>query len=450
MADGNDLIEFTSVNVDRGSATELTHLKRRTDNFEEVRNIPNLPHDKDYHMFICYTQDNAEDVRIIVKNLEREGIKCCYHERDFLPGQQVIRNIHDSINRSMSILVVLSEKFVQSGYGKHEIEQALHASIDQEYTIIPIKIEQCDVPKLLKHFTYIDATSVEATERHLKILDAFIWNESNGFTLEFPLSRCETCCRWFSLSRIKFLFDEASRRRIRKHDFEISDELLDEIQTIVSDSVYIKYAHIVNKFTRLTTFVFLLMILLFIVVLITIFQYTLEPTMNKKKVATVGEVFGYGFLSLFILWLCVIIVHNCGSIGNFKRWKGMTRGLKERSRANLKWTLWKKINSKFAESKRLVIIFRDTTVLIMRYDFKPCQDLFMHRCNINESLKKKMLPTESLRAYANRLFRNYMKENIEMLSVKSETFGRHTMENGAKCLCELVEHSILLQENIDP
>ncbi|XP_045166020.2 uncharacterized protein LOC123529661 [Mercenaria mercenaria] len=458
MANGYDLNEFTCVNVDKVEDTEINHLERRIHSEKEDWNIPNLPHTKDYHMFISYIQDNAEDVRLIVDNLEREGIKCCYHERDFLPGQQVIGNIHDSINRSMSILVVLSEKFVQSRFCMHEIEQALHASINQNYTIIPIKIEQCDVPEILKNFTYINATSVDAREMHIQIIDAFVWNvwhrdqnvENNGFTLEFPLTKYKIGCRWLSLSRFKLLFDDTSRRKIRRNGFKVSDEHLDDIQKIVSNSVYVKYAHIFNMFGRLTALVFFMLLLLYVAVFITTVEYTFEPTMNKVKTITAARALDYGILTVFLLWLSVMLIHLCGLTGRFRRWKGMTYYLIERSRASLKRAVWKNINSRYAESKKLIIIFRDAKLLIVRYDFKPCQDLFMRRCNINETLKKKMLPTESLRAYVHRIFRNYMQENIEMLSVQSESFGRHTMVNGAKCLCQLVEDSVLLEENSDP
>jgi hypothetical protein len=60
-----------------------------------------------------------------------------------------------------------------------------------------------------------------------------------------------------------------------------------------------------------------------------IMEQSFKPTVDKQ-LATVQHGILYGLLSMFILWLCVIIVHTCGSLGNFKRWKGMTKGLKQR------------------------------------------------------------------------------------------------------------------------
>lgn len=175
MADGLELRRAPCIDVstDFNSATnDIIQIESN----EAVRSldIPTLPHNKDNHLFICYIQDNASEVRTIVDNLEREGLKCCYHERDFLPGQQVIGNIHEAIEKSMSILVVLSENFVQSRFCLHEIEQALHARISQGYNVIPIKIEPCNVPVSLENITFIDAENVPVGEMHRKIQDAFL------------------------------------------------------------------------------------------------------------------------------------------------------------------------------------------------------------------------------------------------------------------------------------
>ena len=183
MAEHYGCRKVSSVKDDEHTDIEIDQIYSRTERNSEW-NIPRLPNNKDYHMFVCYIQDDAEDVRIIVDNLEQNGVLCCYHERDFMPGQQVIGNIHESINRSMSILIVLSENFVQSRFCKHEIEQALHAKIEEDYTIIPIKIQRCEIPNVLKNYTHIDAEFVNPVDMHKKILDAFV---SNGRYLDIYL-----------------------------------------------------------------------------------------------------------------------------------------------------------------------------------------------------------------------------------------------------------------------
>ncbi|XP_060551368.1 uncharacterized protein LOC132712947 [Ruditapes philippinarum] len=400
--------ELIPVKCEENTDIEIADIKRYTDNRSEYRNIPPLPNNKDYHMFICYIQDDAEDVRIIVDNLERHGVKCCYHERDFLPGQQVLGNINESINRSMSTLIVLSPNFIQSRFCKHEIEQALHAKIEEDYTIIPIKIQQCEVPNVLKNYTHIDAGCIDPADMHTKILDAFIsneWNsrqlvESNGYTLEFLLSKYTISWRWLSLCRYTMIFNAANRRSIRRNGFEISDTLLNEIQQIVRESDLVKYAHINIIFSRMTTFVFFMAGFLYFDVSAAIMEQSFKPTVDKH-LATVQHGILYGLLSMFILWLCVIIVHTCGSLGNFKRWKGMTKGLKQRTKLHLMRKLWTKINRKTVDTGKFVVIFKAGKLHIMRFDKKPCRNYFVRRCTEKESFEEHMLPTESNCRYSN-------------------------------------------------
>lgn len=136
--------------------------------------VPALPVDKEYHLFVCYTAEHAGEVRVIVDNLEREGVKCCYHERDFVAGHGILESMYETIKKSMHMLVVLSEDFSSRGFCVHEVEQALHEKINSDYSIIPIKIGPCDVPDILKHLTYIDAVNEIIENVHWKVINALV------------------------------------------------------------------------------------------------------------------------------------------------------------------------------------------------------------------------------------------------------------------------------------
>lgn len=137
--------------------------------------LPEIPHDKKYHLFVCYEKDSLDVVRIIVDNLENDGLVCCYYERDFLPGQSILHNIDDAIRKSLSMLIVLSEEFENSVYCKHEVDEAFNLKIREEYNLIPIKTEPCNVPERLKHLVYIDVED-DVDGAHSKIIDAVIKN----------------------------------------------------------------------------------------------------------------------------------------------------------------------------------------------------------------------------------------------------------------------------------
>ncbi|WAR25930.1 TLR22-like protein [Mya arenaria] len=172
-------------------------------------NIPQLPPEKDYHVFVCYVSENVNEVHRIVENLEKGGIKCCYHERDFTPGHGIFDNMRDKINASVHMLVVLSEDFSKSSFAQHELKEAIHRQIREDFSIIPLKIEPCDVPDILENKTYIDCENDDITEIHRTIIKAVIE----------------------------------------------SDEDIEYIEKIANQSLFMKNLHIHDFFPRITLFV---------------------------------------------------------------------------------------------------------------------------------------------------------------------------------------------------
>lgn len=99
---------------------------------------------------------------------------------------------------------------------------------------------------------------------------------------------------------------------------------------MISDSVHVKYKHIFNFFSLLTTLLFVMEILLFSGVLILILEYTLGSTMNEKNLTVAEEIFTYNIMFMVILWITFLCIHQSGVRGLFKGWKGITHGPEER------------------------------------------------------------------------------------------------------------------------
>nr|XP_031540736.1 toll-like receptor 1 [Vicugna pacos] len=59
-------------------------------------------------------------------NLEKEDIKICLHERNFVPGKSIMENIINCIEKSYKSIFVLSPNFVQSEWCHYELYFAHH------------------------------------------------------------------------------------------------------------------------------------------------------------------------------------------------------------------------------------------------------------------------------------------------------------------------------------
>ncbi|KAK3597597.1 hypothetical protein CHS0354_030141 [Potamilus streckersoni] len=132
-----------------------TAVKHRT-----KETIPLSP-DKKFHIFFAYRDIERDKfwVKSVIDKFEKEyGYTCYDHERDFLPGTKVMDNIKDGVMNSEKVVVVFSKESIDSYYVSLEAEMAYQLSLEKRKNLlIPVLLDDCDVPEEYKLLTYIDA-----------------------------------------------------------------------------------------------------------------------------------------------------------------------------------------------------------------------------------------------------------------------------------------------------
>ncbi|XP_012499930.1 PREDICTED: toll-like receptor 6 [Propithecus coquereli] len=94
-----------------------------------ARNIPleELQRTLQFHAFISYSEhDSAWVKNELVPCLEKEDIRICLHERNFVAGKSIVENIINCIEKSYKSIFVLSPHFVQSEWCHYELYFAHH------------------------------------------------------------------------------------------------------------------------------------------------------------------------------------------------------------------------------------------------------------------------------------------------------------------------------------
>ncbi|XP_019491616.1 PREDICTED: toll-like receptor 1 [Hipposideros armiger] len=90
-------------------------------------NLDKLQRTLQFHVFISYSgHDSAWVKNELVPNLEKENIRICLHERNFVPGKSIVENIINCIEKSYKSIFVLSPNFVQSEWCHYELYFAHH------------------------------------------------------------------------------------------------------------------------------------------------------------------------------------------------------------------------------------------------------------------------------------------------------------------------------------
>ncbi len=123
-------------------------------------------------VFLCHASDDKVEVRKLSQRLQADGIDVWLDEEKLLPGQEWQHEIPQAVRDSDIILVCLSNKSTtKEGYVQKEITYALDIADEKpENTIfiIPLKLEECNLPGRLRRFQSADYFTDSTYQRLLK------------------------------------------------------------------------------------------------------------------------------------------------------------------------------------------------------------------------------------------------------------------------------------------
>jgi len=103
-------------------------------------------------IFFSYSRSDSDFALKLANDIQHSGQKIWIDKSDIKPGQHWHREIQKALKNARSILVILSRSSVDSENVLNEIYYA----IDMRKNIIPIKINECEMPYGLHRLHYID------------------------------------------------------------------------------------------------------------------------------------------------------------------------------------------------------------------------------------------------------------------------------------------------------
>ena len=125
-------------------------------------------------IFLCHSKGDKEWVRALHRQLRDDGFNPWFDEHDLLPGQEWQLEIPRAVRSSAVVLVCLSQTSVnKAGFVQKEIKYALDVADEQPEDaifIIPVRLEQCNVPERLGKWQWVDLFENDGYERILKAL----------------------------------------------------------------------------------------------------------------------------------------------------------------------------------------------------------------------------------------------------------------------------------------
>jgi hypothetical protein len=138
-------------------------------------------------VFISYTKKDKEIACSIYKMLKEHGLSPWIDVENILPGQVWEIAIEKAIRGCSLFIACLSKNSVHKrGYVQAEFKKALKVweMIPEEQAfIIPVRLDECEVPFQFSKFHYLDYFSEEGPLKLVKTLHAYLGTELD-FTLD--------------------------------------------------------------------------------------------------------------------------------------------------------------------------------------------------------------------------------------------------------------------------
>jgi hypothetical protein len=139
-----------------------------------------------FHAFVSHAHaDKAFVDRIDNWLTEVAGLNVWYDGRNFPASALLSTHLGDAINQCRAMIIVLSNRSLNSGWVQEEYNAAIGQRAQfRDYRVIPVRIEECDVPGFLSTTKWIDIHNGEfSIETGFEILAALYYSNVNVDTV---------------------------------------------------------------------------------------------------------------------------------------------------------------------------------------------------------------------------------------------------------------------------
>jgi len=139
-------------------------------------------------VFISHsTADKARFVIPFAEKLRKDGVDAWVDKWEILPGDSLVEKIfNEGIGQSNTAIFVVSENSINSQWVKEELNSAVIKKIEGKCRIIPIIVDRCPIPTVLKHLKYVKIDNLADYENEYREILASIFEQTSKPPLGNP------------------------------------------------------------------------------------------------------------------------------------------------------------------------------------------------------------------------------------------------------------------------
>jgi len=184
--------------------------------------------------FISYSHRDSEFVDKLITSLIESEIQIWFDRWEIKVGDSIIEKIANGINENDTLIVILSQSSVSSNWVKKELNSALIKQLNEnEVTILPVLIEKCEIPLLIKEIKYADFTE-KYENGWLELLRCFTDQPPQHFTQALGITENTSPEANKNNDKAADLILEACRTESRTSKFKIFDKAESMLSKVLS------------------------------------------------------------------------------------------------------------------------------------------------------------------------------------------------------------------------
>jgi len=136
------------------------------------------PSKKNLKVFLCHAHNDKAAVHKLYHSITKDGINAWLDTEKLRPGQDWEYEIRKAILKSDVVIICLSRAFnKQHGYRHEELKIALekaHVLANNDIFIIPVRLEECDMPQSLHHLHRVDLFEDDGYKKLIRTLRKYV------------------------------------------------------------------------------------------------------------------------------------------------------------------------------------------------------------------------------------------------------------------------------------
>lgn len=173
-------------------------------------------------LFISYSHKDTDKVVSIVRQLALNGYDIWMDVKDIVPGDNYIYKIFEGVHSSDIYVIFLSNASINSNCVTKELSHAVQRQLENSnFKILPILLEEVNIPKVICDIEYVDATIVTSN-----VIDD-IYN-----ILRFDVNNKSAILR---LSSIEFILAKNTTVEFDANCYFEKEDLAEDCTKIVSE-----------------------------------------------------------------------------------------------------------------------------------------------------------------------------------------------------------------------